>query len=752
MARNRIRRQAHPSVRVEELEADLQADLPATLALNRMGGFLWDLDTDVFFLDDGGLAVFDFGPGEYDGRTSTLEKRMIPEEIADLATLVNEAFASRDSYGAYFRVRCNDGTVRWTHTQGHIERDGSGRARRVIGIVRDASAELEHLAQQATLEADRKRQTDVVQITTSALSQALTIEDVTAALTSDEILGTIGAVGVALSLVEKDRLLLVASAGLPEPLVDRMRRAARLDEALPFPEAVSTQTPRFVDRRVVQERYPLMWPYIEDTELAAAAILPLIAQAKPIGAVAICYRDKDGFSPEERNLLLALGATIAQSVQRAVLYDEEHAIAVGLQQAMLPASIPEVGGARIAARYRPARTGHQIGGDWYDVVPLPTGRVGLVVGDVQGHDVHASAVMGQLRIALRAYAAEGHPPATLMARASSFLHDLDTDRFATCVYVDLDPVTGHAQLVRAGHHGPIVMHDDGTCVRPYIAGGLPLGLPQYSSHQPYPTSHIHFEPDDTLLLCTDGLVEFHGLDIDDGVLQVENILSTGPADLDELAEHIVATVEARQGQEDDVALLLVGLTGEPGHEERRQWSCLVAHSDPQAPAHARQMLRSTLQHWGLEKHVDAVVTAANELIANAVMHTDGDAMLTARLLRKSGEDGGAPSGTPGAPAGPGASGIPAGPGASGVPDGRGGGGGERGGAGAEQRGADAEQGGTGAQLRIEVQDTSSTLPERRTPTDTSSGSRGLLIVEQLAEEWGAEPLGAGKRIWFRLPV
>ncbi|MFG2194161.1 SpoIIE family protein phosphatase [Streptomyces sp. NPDC048639] len=687
---------APQTMRLAEPGTDLREELPAALELNGMGSFLWDLDTDKFLLDAGAMAVFDFAPGEYDDRTDTLSQHMVPEEVEGLKELVADAIASRDNYGAYFRVICKNGTIRWTHTQGHIQRDVSGRPLRIVGIVRDASPELEHLTQQASLEKDRERQTDVVHATTSVLSQALTIEDVVDALTSDELLDSIGAVSIALYLVENDRLRIVGSCGMAPELIENTS-VTRLDTPLPPNHVVCTQTPLFIDREETERRFPMLVPYCKSKDCTAAAVLPLIAQAQTIGAIAIVYEGRSEFSPEERNLLLALGGTTAQSFQRAVLYDEEHAMAVGLQQAMLPANIPEVTGASIAVRYRPARNGHQIGGDWYDVVPLPTGRVGLVVGDVQGHDIHASAVMGQLRIALRAYAAEGHPPSTVMARASAFLHDLDTDRFATCIYADFDPVTGRTQFVRAGHHGPLVRHADGRCARPYVHGGLPLGLPQYSSNTPYPPTSLQLGPDETLLLCTDGLVEFHGMDIDEGVHQIESILCGGPDDKDELAEHIVATIESRQGQEDDVALLLVGLTGARHPEERRHWSCLVTHSDPSAPAQARQMLRSTLTHWGLEPMCDAAVTAANELIANAVMHTEGDAMLTARLLRLNG---------------------------------------------------DCSQ----EHLKIEVQDSSSTLPHRRTPSETSSGSRGLLIVEQLSQEWGAEPLGAGKRIWFKLSV
>ncbi|MGW8949537.1 SpoIIE family protein phosphatase [Streptomyces sp. NPDC055709] len=553
------RRPRQPAVGFDEMEANLRADLQGVLALNGMGGFVWELDSGLVFLDRGGLTVFDLAPRAYDGRAETLSRRIEPEDRSALRCLVDDALAHRDSFGAYFRVRCTDGRLRWAHAQGHIQRDRTGRPCRIVGIVRDAGPELEHLRQQAALEADRRRQADVVQATTSALSQALTTEDVGAALTSKNVMDTIGAASMVLSLVENKRLRIVATAGLA-PEYARDLRFVRLDDALPIAEAVRTQTARFM-RREEALTYPRLRPHVIDTDLTVSALLPLVAQARPIGALAIIYRDKADFTPEERNLLLALGATVAQSVQRAVLYDQEHAMAVGLQQAMLPAGIPDVPGARIAACYRSARTGHEIGGDWYDVVPLPDGRVGLVVGDVQGHDIHASAVMGQLRIALRAYAAEGHPPATLMARASAFLHDLDTERFATCIYAELDPATGRTLLVRAGHHGPIIKDAGGRCSRPHVRGGLPLGLPQHGRHAPYPTTSLRLARDETVLLCTDGLIEFRGMDIDEGMDRIEAVLRAGPADLDRLAEHLVTNVEDRHGQEDDIALLLVALSG-----------------------------------------------------------------------------------------------------------------------------------------------------------------------------------------------
>jgi serine phosphatase RsbU (regulator of sigma subunit) len=563
MSRRSVRPASEGDLPLKALAADLRADLSAALASNGMGGFLWDLASGLIFLDPGALAVFDLNPGEFNGRLSTLHQRMLTEELPDLAERWAAAFADSESHGAYFRVRRSDGAIRWAHAQAAVQRDAAGAALRAVGILRDASAELQHVAQQAILESDRRRQADVVQATTTALAQALTVQDVLTALTSDEILGPVGAVAVSLTVPDQGRLRRLANLSIPEPIL-RDVEFTRFDDPLPVAEVFRTQKPLFITRGEVRDRYPVLWPYIRETELTSSAVLPLMAQAQPTGVLAILYRGKTDFTPEERNLLLALAATIAQSVQRASLYDEEHAMAVGLQQAMLPANIPAVTGLQVAVRYQPARTGHQIGGDWYDVVPLPAGRVGLVVGDVQGHDIHASAVMGQLRTALRAYAAEGHSPAALVSRASTFLHDLDTDRLATCIYVDLDPATGHAQIVRAGHPGPLIRHTGGRSTRPAVEGGLPLGLTEFGDTS-YPTTHLRLGPEDVLMLCTDGLLEFRGMDLEAGERQIEAILNGGfPADLDQLAQHIVATIETRQGQEDDVALLLATRTEDHG--------------------------------------------------------------------------------------------------------------------------------------------------------------------------------------------
>lgn len=360
---------------------------------------------------------------------------------------------------------------------------------------------------------------------------------------------------------------------------------------------------------------------------------PLIAQARPIGAIGLLYRDKVGFSADERDLLIALGSSIGQSLQRAVLYEQEHDLAQGLQQAMLPRRIPEVTGGQVAVRYRSAGMGRDIGGDWYDVIPLPSGRFGMIIGDVQGHDTHAAAVMGQLRIVLRAYAAEGHSPATVIARASDFLHELDTDRFATCLYAEVDLATGVVQLVRAGHVDPLLRAPDGTCRRVTVDGGLPLGLSAEFARLDYPVTTLELDPGHTLLLFTDGLVEEPGTDLDDGTRRLATVVQGGPRDLQLLADQL-CDVADEWGGADDVALLLLRRQGLDAPQSGGRLQQRVGQSDSDALTAARHTVRAAVRAWGAAERADDIELAADELMTNALTHTEGEAVITLRVLSR----------------------------------------------------------------------------------------------------------------------
>ncbi|QOV44303.1 serine/threonine-protein phosphatase [Streptomyces chromofuscus] len=678
------------------LPDDWPAHPDPILALNQMGSFDWDLDNGLFHMDAQAYEVFDLSPDEYDGRPESLTVRVPSAEGRRLDSLVAQAIKDgSENYGAYFRIRRRDGTLRWTHTQGYIRRDDTGRPRRIIGIVRDATTELNEYAarrdQTAWNLAARRDQTNVVQLITAALANARTVQDVIDVLKDTHGVTHLGATSLVMGLVEAGRIRLVAEG--PEGSLVPGTEFTRINEPYPMSEVVRTLSPRFIESpEDFAEGYPILWPHITDLDITSAAYLPLIVQARPIGAMGLLYNDRRGFTTEERNILVALGSSIAQSLQRAMFYEQEKDLAGGLQQAMLPRTIPSVRGADVAVRYRSASLGRDIGGDWYDLIPLPGGRVGAVIGDVQGHDTHAAAVMGQLRIVLRAYAAEGHTPATVMARASVFLHELDTDRFATCLYAEADLATGVVQVVRAGHIDPLIRAPDGTCRRAPVQGGLPLGLSAEFGSLAYPVGTIELDPGHTLILCTDGLVEQPGADLDDGMQILTALIASGPQDVWKLADSLIDVAEERGG-DDDVALLLLRRRGIDAPQSGGRLQQHVAPGDPEALRQARHMIRAAVRAWGAADSSDEVELVADELITNALMHTEGAAIVTLRVLSD-----------------------------------------------------------TDRRLRVEVEDSSSALPRRREAGESCVSGRGLLLVDILADVWGVEARGGGKCVWCEFVV
>ncbi len=168
-----------PAADALSLPEDWPAHPDQSLSLNRMGSFDWDLDAGLMHMDEVALDVFQLDPDEYDGRPSSLSRRVPPSEAVRLDGMVTQALKSgRSHYGAYFRIRTRDGSLRWTHTQGFIRRDASGRPHRIIGIVRDATQELAEATARLEVDVERRRLTSVVESTTAALAHARTVQDV----------------------------------------------------------------------------------------------------------------------------------------------------------------------------------------------------------------------------------------------------------------------------------------------------------------------------------------------------------------------------------------------------------------------------------------------------------------------------------------------------------------------------------------------------------------------------------------------
>ncbi|WEH38121.1 SpoIIE family protein phosphatase [Streptomyces sp. AM 2-1-1] len=663
------------------------------LAMNRTGSFDWDLETRTMNVDAAGLAVFGVDPGTFDASCpGSLVELLDPEERERLNLAVDEAVSSgAHSYSVHFQVPMPDGERQWTHAQARILRHPDGTVHRIVGVVRDATAEVAHSAFVLDLEKSRERQTSIVERTTSAMSRAVSVDDVTAALAGPGGTARLGCEGVTLGLMENASLNVVAVSGRTLEAFDGLGSGG-LDRKLPLVDTILSGRPRFITSPAdLVRRYPALKAHEEQLGFSSAAYLPLVAQARSLGGLAMFYTRRMAFDADERILCLGLAAIVAQSLQRATLFDEEREFATGLQSAMLPRRIQEVEGGEIAVRYHAARDGRQVGGDWYDMIALPNGRYGLVVGDVQGHDTHAAAIMGQLRIALRAYAAEGHPPGTVLARASRFLAELDTDRFATCTYAQVDLGSGALRVARAGHFGPLIRHTDGRVGAPQVRGGLPLGISTYFGNEEFPETRLDLVPGETFVLFTDGLVEEPGADIDKGVEVLTQEVRAGPPEAEALADHLSHRLWERWGSDDDVALLVLRRSPDVGSPRAPRLHQYIHQADPQGLSDARSIVRQALADWDMADFADDAELVTGELLVNVLLHTEGGAVLTVEVLPE-----------------------------------------------------------PVLRIRLSVQDRSSAWPRRRTPGETSTSGRGLLLMDAVSLRWGIEPRGEGKAVWCEL--
>jgi PAS domain S-box-containing protein len=306
---------------------------------------------------------------------------------------------------------------------------------------------------------------------------------------------------------------------------------------------------------------------------------------------------------------------IVQDVTEHRAFEREHRIADTLQQALLPASFPDVEGVEVAARYVPAEIGLAAGGDWFDVIPLSGGRVALVIGDVAGHGLEAASLMGQLRLAVRAYALEGHPPGVIAERTDALLHDVAEDEMATLLLVVLDVETRAATTVGAGHPPPIASSPSGATLLP-VMSSPPLGLGGRGS---FPESTVMLDPGTTLLLYTDGLIDRPDLPIDHGI---ERLLLAAEANADvEIGEVCDGVLSAMvQGDaSDDIAILALRLLPVEEGDLR-----LRVPAEPEALQQVRRRLRRWLETAGAPDDVrDDVVVATSEAVSNSVRHAYG---------------------------------------------------------------------------------------------------------------------------------
>jgi GAF domain-containing protein/anti-sigma regulatory factor (Ser/Thr protein kinase) len=452
-----------------------------------------------------------------------------------------------------------------------------------------------------------------LQQVTAGLAEALTVEQVAAVMVRGglSVAGCRSAwIGV---LDESGDELVALAASFP---VEPGGPAARIPLDAASPRAEVTRTGQAVwlpSTADALARYPgLRAIGIAD---GALGVVPLASHGRSIGAMMLSFAAEGAFDDDERALIITLAEQCAQALERARLHERAHDVALALQQSMLPTTLPRVPGLELTARYHPAIETLEVGGDWYDVVPLPGGRVGLTVGDVVGRGLRAATTMGQLRSALAALALSEESPAKALDGLERFAGQVEGARLATVAYGVLDPVDGTFQYACAGHPPPLVIHPDGTAA--YLEGGrspLLCALPAGSTG-PRSEDTVVLEPGARLVMFSDGLVERRRESLDEGLRRLAEqavAVGGGAGWSDELVRRMLAGAG-----DDDVALL--SATYAPVFRARRP-------ARPELLAGLRRELRTWLTAVGVDADTAAdVLLASGEATANAVEHAFRDA-------------------------------------------------------------------------------------------------------------------------------
>nr|WP_243638868.1 SpoIIE family protein phosphatase/ATP-binding protein [Streptacidiphilus pinicola] len=418
--------------------------------------------------------------------------------------------------------------------------------------------------------------------------------------------------------------------------------------------------------------------------------VPLLARGVLLG-VAHFYRSEqhEPFDHDDLSVAEELAARAAVSIDNARRFTREHRMAVTLQHSLLPGGLPEQSALDVAYRYLPAHAG--VGGDWFDVIPLPGARVALVVGDVVGHGLHAAATMGRLRTAVHNFSSLDLPPDELLGHLDVLVNQIDQDRAttdgetsitgATCLYAIYDPVSRRCSMARAGHLPPALVRPDGSVEFLDLPAGPPLGLVGL----PFETVELELPEDSRLVLYTDGLVEDRTRDIDIGLDGLRTALA-GPGRSPEETCQAVLDALLPANPTDDVALLVARTRALPA-DRVALWEL---PADPAAVARARADVAGQLAAWGLDELAFTTELIISELTTNAIRYGSGP--IRVRLLHD-------------------------------------------------------------RVLTVEVSDGSSTSPHLRYAATTDEGGRGLFLVAQLSERWGTRYTGGGgKVIWAEQPL
>ncbi|MFJ7336363.1 SpoIIE family protein phosphatase [Streptomyces sp. NPDC101116] len=423
-------------------------------------------------------------------------------------------------------------------------------------------------------------------------------------------------------------------------------------------------------------------------------VVPLRARGVTMGVATLMrWRDPLAFASEDLLLVEELAGRAAVCIDNARRFHREHTSALTLQRSLLPHKLPAHAAVEAAYRYLPADTEAGVGGDWFDVLPLACGRVGLVVGDVIGHGIRAAATMGRLRTAVHTLADLDLPPEELLSHLDDLVNRLAEEAEeahpsgvegvvgATCLYGVYDPVIRRATFARAGHPPPALAHLKEPVEFVDIPAGPPLGI----GGLPFESAEVDIPQDSVLAFYTDGLLTASDADTDTGLER----LSFALAHPDRPLEDICRTVERAllpDRPRDDVALLVARPRPLPA-ENVATWAL---DFQAESARRARTLTGERLAHWQLHELAFSAELIVSELVTNAIRHAQGPVRL--RLIR------------------------------------------------------------TDNRLVCSVSDCSNTSPHMRRAGAVEEGGRGLFLVAQFALRWGTRYTHEGKIIWAELPI
>ncbi|MFF0200696.1 SpoIIE family protein phosphatase [Streptomyces sp. NPDC005017] len=462
-----------------------------------------------------------------------------------------------------------------------------------------------------------------------------------------------------------------------------------------IPPALSTSEPRDVEngRAVVfsAKKVAALFDTPEQHRLAiperghSALWVPLLARGLILGTVSVWRTDQlDAFDDRDADLLTEIATRAALSIDNGRRYTREHRSVLALQQRLLPEPTTDAPAAETHGLYLPTRSGAGISGDWYDVIPLPSLRVALVVGDVAGHGLYATATMGRLRTAVRTLADLELDPTELLTHLDDLVQQFGKEAdpagpfVATCLYAVYDPVTRRCSLASAGHPPPVVTRPDGSTEPIEVTPGPPLGV----GGMPFETTAVDLAPDSVLALYTDGLIERHDSDGEGGLRWLMDTLagSCRPGrPLDDAGQALLADLDGAPPR-DDIAVLLAR-TRSVAAEHMASWEF---PAEPSVVSTARRVAAEQLAAWGLEDMTFTTELIISELVTNAVRYAGGPVGL--RLIRENA-------------------------------------------------------------LICEVTDPSNTQPRLRRARWSDEGGRGLFLIAQLSRRWGSRYGRHGKTIW-----